>query len=240
MFTRCPECQTVHSLNAALLAYGSGIVRCGYCDCNFNALAQLFDHWPDSDTPPARPDAEPPVLEIAGGDLHFPDRKARDSEAADAKNPNRAAWVAVFVLLAVITLSHLAWTFREPLLQGDAATGLLVRLGLKEAPAEQAFRDPSMIHLVSRDMHQHPNRAGTLVLSASFVNRASQDQPYPDISLTLFDAAGQPLGRRSFTPRDYLPDGEAQAMLAPQVHVPILLEFIDPGERAVGFELEFE
>lgn len=228
MFTRCPECQTVHTLNAALLAHGSGIVRCGYCDCNFNALAQLFDHWPDSDTPPARPDAEPPVLEIAGGNLHFPGRKAREPEAAGTKDPNRAAWVAVFALLAVITLSHLAWTFREPL------------LGLMEAPAEEVFRDPSKIHLVSRDMHQHPNRAGTLVLSASFVNRASQDQPYPGISLTLFDAAGQPLGRRSFTPRDYLPGSEAQALLAPQVHVPILLEFIDPGERAVGFELEFE
>lgn len=228
MFTRCPKCQTVHTLNATLLAHGSGIVRCGYCDCNFNALAQLFDHWPDSDTPPSRPDAEPPVLEIAGGSPHFPGRKAREPEVADTKSPNRAAWVAVFVLLAVITLSHLAWTFREPL------------LGLAQAPAEEVFRDPSKIHLVSRDLHQHPNRAGTLVLSASFVNRASQDQPYPDISLTLFDAAGQPLGRRLFTPRDYLPGSEAQALLAPQVHVPILLEFIDPGERAVGFELEFE
>lgn len=242
MFTRCPECSSVHALNASLLAHASGAVRCGQCDCTFNALSYLFDHWPDSDTKPSRPGAGPPLLGPAPGDNGL-EQDARESSvpgAGQERPARRVAWITGFVLLVVITVANLGWTFREPLLENPATRAALTRLGVLDAAPVEPYRAPSLIHLVSRDMHPHPKREGLLVLSAVFVSRAEQSQPYPVITLTLTDAANQPLAQRAFPPEDYLPGGRPDTLLAPQVHVPVLIEFVDPGNQAIGFELKFD
>ena len=156
------------------------------------------------------------------------------------QDSNRMAWMTVFILLILITLSNLAWTFREPLLENTVVRNFLVDAGLLEKKEAEPFRDVTRIHLVSRDMHSHPARAGMLALSATFLNRADKTQPYPLIEVTLTDATNTPLARREFTPAEYLPTRSAShSDLAPNVHVPILLEFADPGLGAVGFELRF-
>jgi len=176
--------------------------------------------------------------EDAGTDA-APSPSLTDAASADADS-GRAAWITVFALLALITVFNLAWTFRQPLLENDAVQVVLTAVGLVEPRPAEPFHDTSMIHLVSRDLHDHPAREGLLVLSATFVNRADQPQAYPDIRLTLSDDANEPLASRTFTPADYLPGGAPSELLAPMVHVPVLLEFVDPGNRAVGFELKFE
>lgn len=245
MFTRCPECLTVHSLNASLLAHASGTVSCGHCKKEFNALAFLFDHWPDSDSipPSAGVDAAPPMLGKAGayggGDKTIstapPAVEMKKTEAADP-----LVWKFVFIILLVITVLNTAWTFREPLIENARVRSHLVGAGLLEPVQAKPFRDVSLLHLVSRDMHQHPTRAGTLALSVTFVNRADRAQPYPDIEVILSDSANAPLARRVFSPLEYLPQGSSTSRgLAPDVHVLALLEFADPGSSAVGFELNF-
>ena len=150
------------------------------------------------------------------------------------------AWMTVFIFLLLITLSNLLWTFREPLMENAVVRDFLVDAGMLEKKEVEPFRDIARIHLVSRDMHSHPTRAGMLALSAIFLNRAEKTQPYPLIEVTLTDATNTPLARREFTPAQYLPTRSAtQSGLAPNVHVPILLEFADPGSSAVGFELKF-
>ena len=150
------------------------------------------------------------------------------------------AWVTVFVLLLLITLSNLAWTFRDPLLQNTVVRNFLVEAGMLQGKEAEPFRDVARIHLVSRDMHSHPTRAGMLALSVTFINRAEKTQPYPLIEVILTDATNTPLAQRQFTPAEYLPTGApTRSGLAPNVHVPILLEFTDPGASTVGFELKF-
>ena len=150
------------------------------------------------------------------------------------------AWITVFILLLLITLSNLLWTFREPLMENAVVQDFLVDAGMLKKKTAEPFRDVGRIHLVSRDMHSHPTRAGMLALSATFLNRAEKTQPYPVIEVTLTDASNTPLARRAFTPAEYLPARTAsQSGLAPNVHVPILLEFADPGSSSVGFELKF-
>jgi len=244
MFTRCPDCQAVHPLNASLMALAHGAVRCGQCGCSYNALAFLFDHWPNSDTAPPRPGSGPPVLGQSPSPAAGMPPDGAAQQATGVSTPRRAgltrgAWIAVFAVLLLATAANLAWTFREPLLRQPAVYDLLTRLGVVEPVVVEAYRDPSLIHLVSRDLHPHPARPELLVLSATFVNAADQAQPYPVMTLSLTDAANQPLARRSFAPDEYLPGGAPGELLAPQVHVPVLLEFVDPGERAVGFELVF-
>ena len=250
MFTRCPECLTVHTLNASLLAHAGGAVRCGRCNREFSALAFLFDHWPDADkTPPGiGTSSGSPVLGQVGpaADTAGSKNQPETIEVSSLQDPgeddsNRAAWVTIFILLLFITASNLAWTFREPLLKNREVRNFLVDTGIMEPPVTGAYRDTSRFHLVSRDMHQHPARTGMLALSFTFVNRAKQAQPYPSIELILTDAGNQPLARREFTVAEYLPAGTGPAKdLAPNIHVPVLLEFADPGVNAVGFELRFQ
>lgn len=235
-------------MNAAQLASAGGLVRCGNCSCQFNALDQLFDYWPDSHSKPAAA-STPPAPPVLGGSFEN-DTGADDQAQAGVEtlppDPNRNWWLAVLVLLGLTTLANLAWTFKEPLLENPTVRTWLIEKGwlnseLMEELSVQPSRDLAMLHLVSRDMHQHPTRAGMLALSVIFVNRAAQAQPYPVIRVSLMNAANELLARRRFSADEYLPQSaEPQRGMPPNVHIPILLEFVDPGAGATGFELEFE
>lgn len=145
------------------------------------------------------------------------------------------AWQVGLAVLLVLTAFNVASTFRDhapPVPGGDIDSGGWFGIG--------AFRDLQQVRLVSRDLHLHPSRAGVLVLSVIFVNDADRPQPFPRLELTLLDAYSEPVARRVFGPAEYvaLEDGDPDSM-APRVHVPARLEFIDPGMRATGFEIEF-
>jgi hypothetical protein len=89
-------------------------------------------------------------------------------------------------------------------------------------------------------MHTHPTRSGILVLSLTFVNLAPRNQAFPELEVTLMDAANQPVAQRRLQPADYLRAGaDSSAGLATEVYLPVLLELGDPGEQAVGFEIRF-
>ena len=82
-----------------------------------------------------------------------------------------------------------------------------------------------------------PRRVTSL---ATFVNHAERAQSWPELELTLLDLGGKPVARRGFTVAEYLPGrGSDTDLLRPRVHVPVLLEFANPGEQAVGFEIQF-
>jgi hypothetical protein len=131
------------------------------------------------------------------------------------------------------------------LLDRPPVRSALERLGLRERPAAAPFRDLELIHLVSRELRSHPSQPGRLRLSATIVNRAPRAQPWPDLEVTLLDAAGQAVTQQRFSPEDYLardslPDSAAAGKgMAPQAYLPLVLELEDPGRQAVGFELEF-
>lgn len=247
MFTRCPNCRTVHALNASLIAYAGGRARCGTCKQKMNALAHLFDDWPASDTPAPASDrqAAPPLLGVEDESAETVTKTeplpAGTVRIEKTGGLTRSTWVAMLAVLLLITTANLAWTFREPLLANPQFFSVLTRLGLVDPKAVTPYRDTRKLHLVSRDMHRHPARTGMLALSITFVNRAERAQPYPGIELILRDTANQPLARRVFSPAEYLPVSPAAAGdLAPNIHVPVLLEFADPGVTATGFEINFQ
>jgi hypothetical protein len=159
----------------------------------------------------------------------------------DAKNKaNRLAWRLATVLLILLTIANTAWTFREPLLEIPKINAWVKQAGWLRAEQEGLLKDPQQIQLVSRDMHTHPTRSGILVLSLTFVNLAQHSQVFPELEVTLLDAANQPVARRRLQPKVYLrPGADAKAGLATDVYLPVLLELGDPGEQAVGFEIQF-
>jgi predicted Zn finger-like uncharacterized protein len=243
MFTRCPQCKIVHPVDAALLSHARGLVQCGDCGRTFSALSFLFDDWPSGQAHgPARgPNAAPPVLDNG----REKEETSKDTPEEDVpedthKGPLKLPWGLATALLAFLTVAHAAWTFREPLLAIPSIDTLMSTA--KDSPLEDhgLLKDPKQIQLVSRDMHLHPTRSGILVLNLTFVNLAQRIQIFPELEVTLLDAANQPVARRRLQPKDYLrPGADITTGLATDVYLPVLLELGDPGEQAVGFEIQF-
>lgn len=244
MYTRCPQCKAVHSLNAALISHTRGLVQCGQCGRTFSALSFLFDNWPAGQPhkPAKESNARPPVLGTARKDLDKSDNV--DSQSDDAAKPSGSlktlAWAMATVLLVLLTVANTAWTFREPLMETQVVKSWLNKTGWLQVEQEGLLKDPNQIQLVSRDIHAHPTRSGILILNLTFVNLAQRNQVYPELELTLLDTANQPVARRRLQPGDYLrPGADIKAGLTADVYLPVLLELGDPGEQAVGFEIRF-
>lgn len=243
MYTCCPHCEAVHALGAEALAQGRGFVECGRCRQEFNALAHLSDHRPSRQGSPAYTPVHSRLPVLGDPDVLAAEMDMlgnRDETHAPRRGGRRAMWLALLAILLPISLLNLAWAFRDTVLEWPAARDFALRHGLPGVEDPAAYRDPSLIHLVSRDFHSHPSRDGVLVLSATFVNLAPRAQPYPSLSVTLLDVDNRPLARRVFEPREYLLAGaDPQAAINPGVRTPLLLEFVDPGAHAVGFQLDF-
>lgn len=244
MFTRCPQCQTVHPLTAEVISHSRGLVQCGKCGRSFSSLSFLFDEWPsgEANRPASGPDATLPIL----GRVKKADTTAEktsdqdiDPDPVNAK-PAQLIWAVSTALLVLLTIVNIAWTFREPLLNSPRINTWMMQTGWLQVEQQGLLKDPQQIQLISRDMHTHPTRSGILVLSLTFVNLAQHSQVFPELEITLMDAANQPVAQRQFHPLDYLrPDADTQAGLAADVFLPVLLELGDPGELAVGFEIRF-
>lgn len=247
MYTRCPQCKVVHPLTAAVLSHARGLVQCGDCGRTFSALSFLFDDEQSGEVhgPAQGPGAAPPPVLIKTVEPEHPDASKEtgneeDAPAESGRSHNDLAWKLATVLLLLTTIANAAWTFREPLLKVPTVEGWVSGMGEKPANEHGLLLDPTQFQLVSRDMHSHPTRSGILVLSLTFVNLAKQAQVYPELELTLLDAANQPVARRHLKPGDYLrPGADITTGLAADVYLPVLLELVDPGEQAVGFEIRF-
>ncbi len=238
MYTLCPQCHYVHTLGAEQLAPRGGQVRCARCEHVFNALDRLYDDYPDGRRLAFRRSNDAPVPEL--GRKPAPRSRAEAIEPPVQPRPRRWPWAVLVAVLTLATAVNLAWTFREALPRDGAIAGFLRGLAVPGFEPEPVFRDPSRIHLVTRDIHDHPTRPGVLVLSATFVNLAPRAQPYPGVAVTLRDRDDRPIAARQFSPADYLLRAPREGeLLAPDQQVPILLEFADPGQQATGFELEF-
>ena len=250
MYTRCPACHTVHPVNAALLAQGSGKYRCGKCNKSASALDSLFDAWPEpGEKPPCSGDT--PVLglaidlEKASASRQTPQNEGAEPDeglpsAASTNWQLRLAWVIAAVLLAAVVLFKLADYFDQPVAEQPIVRSTLETLRLSEPEPEQPFRDLEQIHLVSRELVALEPDSGSLRLNATIVNRANRRQPFPVLAVTLLDAEGTTVASHQFQPEEYLADKARSGLgMTPHAFLPLSLDIEDPGLQAVGFELQF-
>jgi len=100
--------------------------------------------------------------------------------------------------------------------------------------------DVSQIKLISRDVRSHPTQPNALLISATFVNQAPFDQPYPVIEITLYDLGGNVVASRRFTPQEYLEKMYNRFLLMESgTPVQVTLAVLDPGKDAINFEFSF-
>ncbi|HMB38569.1 MAG TPA: zinc-ribbon and DUF3426 domain-containing protein [Wenzhouxiangellaceae bacterium] len=247
VFTRCEHCRAVLPVSFAALGQAGGMVRCGSCGRTLNALANLYQSFPDESSQPVAPSGMPPMLQPHVEQEQIIDSAAADEQAADAPADNRGpmlrldlepdaapGWMRyVWPILALILAAGLVVQFVGPEeWRFDPAA-----LGLGAAAPPPAG---DAVQLVSRDMHPHPSLNDAFVISAVLVNRSGRAVPWPNIELKLFDASQQTVARKRLAPRDYLAaEADLNAGLSPDVRLPVVLEMVVESSRPSGFSMTF-
>ncbi len=207
--------------------------------------------------PVSKPDAQPKPADSLRSSIRRPaDAKRqvktetipfrlRDSLAVEVK-PRRPLML-ILGLFAILLFSatlfvQLAYFRSSQLLDRIPALQPLVTQVCARLPCRYSGpRDVSQIKLVNRDIRLHPKVNNALLISATFINRASFKQPYPDITITLSDLSGAMVAQRRFTPAEYLGRLNSPFLLMPSNKpVQIALEVVDPGKDAVNFEFTFQ
>lgn len=263
MYTQCPECMSVFSVDARTIAQAHGFVMCGHCGAGFDCIATLADQLPPepfSELPSHEPAVEPPHVEHVVyrpqaqaeeptdasssptfdefADLSVTPRFARDTHI---DRPRRWPWIMACLLLLLGLAAQLAWALRDTLI-ADPTTGALLKQACATLQCQlPPVRDVSKLHLLARDVQTHPTVPGALLISATLRNDATFTQPWPVVTLRLSDGNGKVIAMRRLNPYEYLDDTEAlRHGIPPGASTALIFEVEDPGHQAVAFDLGFE
>jgi len=265
MYTQCPACLTVFSLDVATLTLAGGRVTCGHCGDDFDALANLAEQLPPEpfrELPPHPPLMRPPSLELA---VYRPPAEpaavavvgAAGNAVAEATGPIAPAppfarrrhetaerfwpWVFACTFLTLLLGSQLAWAKRDFLIRDPQSGHWLQQICGTLHCRLPLVSAPGQLRLLASNVQTHPSVPGALVISLGVRNDAAFSQPYPVVALTLSDAQGRRVAMRRLQPAEYLDDPRAlRRGLAPGSRTAILIEVEDPGTRAVAFAFDFE
>lgn len=144
----------------------------------------------------------------------------------------------ILLMLAALTMQYIYY-HRIPFAQEPSLRPLLARMCLITGCQLPAQRDLSRIELGKHLVQVHPRYVGSLLITANLVNRADFAQPFPIVEVVMTDLEQKQVARRRFMPGEYLIGGNGQRDLPPSTEVPLMLEVLDPGNNAVGFEFNF-
>jgi hypothetical protein len=148
-----------------------------------------------------------------------------------------AIWLCAAIFLALCVAAQLIHENREWIAThapfGSRLGSLYAVLGV----ARPASSNLSAYQLRQWGVTGDPGANGSLRMRASILNTAAQMQPYPLLRVTLANRFGSPLGARDFEPAEYLGKPVAR-MLAPAERVDAILDILDPGNDAEGFEID--
>jgi predicted Zn finger-like uncharacterized protein len=255
MYTCCPECATVFRVPVALLTRAEGKARCGECRHVFNVYDRLYDDL--AEVRGATAEQRRRLVETrysagnTGGDI-VPDTADEDADAPSAPVLEPAAWqrqplrgpdlarLLAILLLTVFLGLQWVWFNRLALAAEPAWRPRIEQLCALLDCRLPLRADPSLLVLLSRDVHRHPAVAGAIVINAVFENRAGFTQRYPVFEVSFTDHSGKPVAMRRFQPEEYLGNGVSiPAGLAPGARVAVALEVLDPGNGADSFQFEF-
>ena len=255
LFTRCPECQTVFRVTTRQLQSSGGQVRCGQCQCVFDAFATLTARDPQiapetGDVPdvsgPSGESGGSPAPSIATPAVK-PSSVAPEPVASDydwefrIPEPPRhtAAWIGLALILLLELGVQAAYAFRTDVMvllpqSRDYFMRFCDYLGCDAGSPKLA----SALHIDASDLNAiDPARPNEIQLLLSVRNRAPIELAYPSFELTLTNASEQAIARRVFSPSDYLASGTSSTGINAGGDLGIQL-YLDTGTlRANGYRV---
>ncbi len=239
MYTRCPRCHTVFSLSETEYRARNGLVRCGRCLNVFQSGDTLLEELPaetgsgDETAGKAAAAYPPPESAAAETSLAFP-------LLGQVRRPRTRTpfWVLGNLLLVLLLGAQVLYFYGQTLVQGYPPAGRIVAytrnwLGLPRFTTA----DVGLIDLEHAQIAVRPRVPNALRISATLVNRATTTQPFPLLEVTFSGAAGKVIARRVFHPQEYLGAARSRAGMLPDIAVTVSFDVLNPGKRAVGYEI---
>jgi predicted Zn finger-like uncharacterized protein len=251
MFTQCPYCLTVYEPTPEQLARGRGVLRCGLCERQFDALERLSNQpAATSISPIAAASAVPRIERPRGPEQHtlfeLPSQdtpsfvvKRRPASQAERSLRMRTLWWAGSVVLCLALALQMVLAQRAELAENPRLRPALAALCNVLGCDLPLWRDASALQLLTRDVRPHPSVPDAMLISASFRNTAPWPQAWPVLELALSDLNGKTLALRRFQPDEYLGAAPHDATLRPGQSASATLEVDDPGKQAVAFAFDF-
>ena len=146
-------------------------------------------------------------------------------------------WLAAGIIAGALLLVQVVHQNREWLAThaplGGSIRALYSTIGAPVAPPANL----SAYQLRQWGVTGDPAGDGTLRVRASILNTAAQLEPYPLLRVTLANRFGGGIGTRDFEPSEYLGKPTAK-LLAPGERADAMLDILDPGKSAEGFEID--
>ena len=239
--TQCPKCKTQFKATQEQLEAHQGMVRCGQCQAEFNAVQHVYLNQPspqlilpilqdvveeqaeNKDTvTPIKIDLTPiniPPLKIGKPHpwLNSGMSSGMNSGAnagAQFKQGKGASylWASFSAILFLTLIAQAGYFFRvEIAARLPGAKPALVAYCELLQCEISLPGEAEKMSIESSNLEAHPKRANIVTLDVILRNSATYAQAYPDLELTLTDTQEQVLARRSFSPADYLKLDEARA-----------------------------
>ena len=217
----------------------SGMVQCCVCQHFFNA----YKHQDPEGEP--RAFTREDVLAtrsrgLAADDLSVSLNRSYVTYRPKAPWWSTLIWAVLIIAVLLAALGQMAWFNREELILQAELKPHVERICQRIDCQLQQKTDLANIELLGRDVRSHPTHKNALLITATFINRASFEQPYPDVGLVLSDLGGNVIAQRQFKPQVYLKgDYQAKALMAKEVPTTMVMEVQDPGQESVSFRFEF-
>jgi hypothetical protein len=151
--------------------------------------------------------------------------------------PRRWAWLAGAAALALLLPGQVVHHFREDLAaQSGIAAPLTAVYRVFHVTLEPRW-DLSAYEVRQLGADAVPGTTPQIAVRASVRNRAARAQPAPLLRVVLQDRFGKELATRDIAPADYLRGG-LPAKLGADQRIDASLTLPDPGQNAVGFEID--
>ena len=185
-----------------------------------------------------------PIVERdADDEAEVPEILREEIAALSGQGRSRARWLWALLALALLLAlaAQVGYTYRAPLFERwpmlqPWAELLCARVGCD-------LRVPlatGTIELLARDVRDHPQYAGTLLVNATLHNNGSRPASYPVIQLGIYDHTGSVVGIRRFAPKEYLDQSiDIASGLPAGGSVYVVLEIAGTGNAADSFEFTF-
>lgn len=181
---------------------------------------------------------EPVINVVSGVEEDFLDY----AESGVVTGISYRGWLATaaIVLLTVLLFAQYVYVERSRFAGNHEFRPLLQRFcGWLDCDLP-LYRAPQALEMVEHDIRAHPKVDNALLVSATFVNQADFEQPWPLFRVSFSDVSGTVVAVRDFQPQEYLLGGEiSRPGLLPGEPAQARLEIIDPGERAMSYQFDF-
>lgn len=148
-------------------------------------------------------------------------------------------WFSASVLMLFVTIAQIgyfkfeSWS-REP--DYRPVYALICETIGCQLPTVQDTSKMSTQHFMVRP---HPEVNDALYIDTLLINKASYEQPFPNLVLVFTGLEDQVVASRSFKPKEYLAGELAGAtLMPPQVPIHIAFEIRNPGVEAVSYRIQ--